>query len=77
MEANLPIDRAKNDAFECVSADYCGHFFVKRDWRKKTPNSKEMMKIWFLVIICHTIRAIHLDMVYDHTILIGLKKVYQ
>ena len=67
IEANLPIDRARNDAFECASADYCGHFFIKRDWRKTSQTSKEIIKVWVLVIICHSTRAIHLEMVYDHT----------
>ena len=77
MEANLPIARAQNEAFESASADLCGHFFVKRDWRKSSPNSKETTKVWVLVIICHSTRAIHLEMVYDQTtdeFLLALKR---
>ena len=77
IEANLPITRAQNEAFESASADLCGHFFVKRDWRKSSPNSKETTKVWVLVIICHSTRAIHLEMVYDQTtseFLLALKR---
>ena len=36
-----------------------------------------MIKIWVLVIICHSTRAIHLEIVYDHTtdeFLLALKR---
>ena len=77
IEANLSIARAQYEAFESASADLCGHFFVKRDWRKTSPNSKEATKFWVLVIICHSTRAIHLEMVYDQTtdeFLLALKR---
>ena len=77
LEANLPIGRRINEVFEYVSLDYCGNFFIKTDWRKQSIKSKITTKIWVLVIICHATRAIHLEMVYDHTtdqFLLALKR---
>ena len=33
LEANLPIERTQKEVFECVSLDYCGHFFIKKGER--------------------------------------------
>ena len=77
IEANLPMARAQNEAFECASADLCGHVYVKKDWRKSIAMSKDTAKIWVLVIICHSTRAIHLEMLYDQTtdeFLLALKR---
>ena len=77
LEANLPMARAQNEAFESASADLCGHFYVKKDWQKSSKNSKDITKIWVLVIICHSTRAIHLEMVYNQTadeFLLALKR---
>ena len=80
LEANLPIERTQNEVFECVSLDYCGHFFIKKEkeWKNNPKqNAKNLTKVWVLVIICHSTRAIHLEMVYDHTtdeFLLALKR---
>ena len=71
LKANRPIERTQNEVFESVSLDYCGHFFIKKNkkyWKiNPKQNAKNLTKVWVLVIICHATRAIHLEMVYDHT----------
>ena len=76
LEVNLPIRRIQKEVFESASFDYCRSFFIKMEWRPSSK-SKTTTKQWVLVIICHSLIAIHLEMAYDYTtdhFLLALKR---